>query len=419
MLMGTKIKVLREKQKLCQNDLTCNILSRSILSKIENNKMLPSIPQLKYVSKKLSIPIFYFLMDDNIYIDNLCSNNPIKFLYDAGKFLNIIEKYEQFKEDISYDCIFLYFVGMSYFNLELYHSANIVYKKFINMYNASTDTFKYNNVEYYASALNQMFKIELKNLNYNKGQLYLNEALNALKKYEKYDVKIYDVIINNIGSFYCIVHDYNNAVDILESFLKRKNDMVNLMSLCSIHLSLNIAYMGLERYEDSTIHIKKAIWLFNYIDKNFDAFESYVNYLNALRFSHKFSEALKVISELENIINDDNLVNLILVEKIIIYFNLDKFSDAYSMLMKIKINNLRNKSKMDYYFLTGHILFLKGNYNLSYNYFKKCEKYFIKMNYCQDLNVLYKDLNIMQYNAKYESLAKKYSDNIGLKNIIV
>lgn len=33
--------------------------------------------------------------------------------------------------------------------------------------------------------------------------------------------------------------------------------MVNLMSLCSIHLSLNIAYMGLERYEDSTIHIKK------------------------------------------------------------------------------------------------------------------------------------------------------------------
>lgn len=222
MLMGTKIKVLREKQKLCQNDLTCNILSRSILSKIENNKMLPSIPQLKYVSKKLSIPIFYFLMDDNIYIDNLCSNNPIKFLYDAGKFLNIIEKYEQFKEDISYDCIFLYFVGMSYFNLELYHSANIVYKKFINMYNASTDTFKYNNVEYYASALNQMFKIELKNLNYNKGQLYLNEALNALKKYEKYDVKIYDVIINNIGSFYCIVHDYNNAVDILESFLKRK-----------------------------------------------------------------------------------------------------------------------------------------------------------------------------------------------------
>lgn len=59
--IGSKIKILRKQRKISQQDLCGELINRTVLSKIENEKMYPSIPQLIFISKKLKIPISFFL----------------------------------------------------------------------------------------------------------------------------------------------------------------------------------------------------------------------------------------------------------------------------------------------------------------------------------------------------------------------
>ena len=58
--IGFKIKELRHKNKLSQKELCGNFMDRTLLSKIENNVVEPSITQLKYFADKCSVPLSYF-----------------------------------------------------------------------------------------------------------------------------------------------------------------------------------------------------------------------------------------------------------------------------------------------------------------------------------------------------------------------
>ena len=69
--LGEKIKILRKNLKLTQNDIACDILSRSILSKIETNKVTPSIYQLKYLATILNISTDFLLSEDEFDIDTI------------------------------------------------------------------------------------------------------------------------------------------------------------------------------------------------------------------------------------------------------------------------------------------------------------------------------------------------------------
>ena len=68
--LGKKIKSLRKELGLKQEELTCDILSRTMLSKIENDKVTPSIYQLNHISKKLGYSVDYFLQTDSLSYSN-------------------------------------------------------------------------------------------------------------------------------------------------------------------------------------------------------------------------------------------------------------------------------------------------------------------------------------------------------------
>ena len=68
--LGKKIKSLRKELGLKQEELTCDILSRTMLSKIENDKVTHSIYQLNHISKKLGYSVDYFLQTDSLSYSN-------------------------------------------------------------------------------------------------------------------------------------------------------------------------------------------------------------------------------------------------------------------------------------------------------------------------------------------------------------
>ena len=61
MNLGDKIKFFRKKAGLTQLELSCDMLSRSTISKIESNKYTPSILQLQHIAKILNIDVSYLI----------------------------------------------------------------------------------------------------------------------------------------------------------------------------------------------------------------------------------------------------------------------------------------------------------------------------------------------------------------------
>lgn len=64
MSIGSKIKAIRKKQGMTQNALAENIVSRSMLSRIESGSAEPSVGSLKAIASRLGVSAGFFLEDD-------------------------------------------------------------------------------------------------------------------------------------------------------------------------------------------------------------------------------------------------------------------------------------------------------------------------------------------------------------------
>ena len=100
--LGKKVKLLRKEIGLKQEELTCNILSRTMFSKIENDKVTPSIYQLNHIAKKLGVSIEFFLRTDSLpYDNNEKFKDSLYKLFENENYLAIISKYEKNIIDIN------------------------------------------------------------------------------------------------------------------------------------------------------------------------------------------------------------------------------------------------------------------------------------------------------------------------------
>ncbi len=64
MNIGNKVKSLRLAKMLTQSELAGDMITRNMLSRIENGFALPSLQTLLYLSEKLGVPAGYLLADD-------------------------------------------------------------------------------------------------------------------------------------------------------------------------------------------------------------------------------------------------------------------------------------------------------------------------------------------------------------------
>lgn len=422
--IGSKIKHLRTQCEICQRDLCNDILSRTELSKIENGKVIPSIFQLKHIANVLNVSIDYFLEDkpdeNNILVENNTNHNMLYKLYKSQQYYSIISKYEKGLFNNVKNLEFNFYVGYSYYCTEFYNKSICFFKKYISYFLQLEfkDQEKY--VENFAVSLNTLSKIALSNCNYNKAIEYLSLGKKHLELQNKTNIRIYHLIISNMGAIYCKSNNYTKCIEILEKFLSENRDLVFIKILPNMHLSLNIAYYNMGEYEKSIKNIENAIFLYNYSGRSYDATHCYLNYINALRYCKKFNEAFEVLNEYKkNCETAKSLHPNFLIQEIILYFNIDNYYMAKTLLKKVNKVNLSSLNRNSYFFIKGHILYLEGNLTQSLYFFKKCEKYFLKHNYTYDLTLIYNDLYKITNNILYKNKSIHFSQLKGKKNILV
>ena len=88
MSIGEKIKKLRTEKFMTQSELSGGVVTRNMLSSIENGTALPSLATLKHISSKLNVPAGYLLAegdDEAIYIKLVQIAN-IKNAYLSGNY---------------------------------------------------------------------------------------------------------------------------------------------------------------------------------------------------------------------------------------------------------------------------------------------------------------------------------------------
>jgi len=410
--LGEKIKNLRQKKSLSQLALSNRILSRSTLSKIETNKILPSLEQLIYLADELEVPISYFFDTKSISNHDCDTFKSIDELYQNKKYFDIINFYENGQENE--ELIYFYFIGMSYFNIDIYDNASKFLKKFISQYKNQCEKIKSTYSEQVAIALNTLSKILLKNKNYRKALKYLFIADNYLKSYNRKDKKIYFIINNNISVIYGMLNEYLTSKQYLDSFLSNNLDLHYSSVMSSIYINLNICCFFLKEYDNAINYVKKAIFYYNLTDRNYDELESYFNYVNALRYLYKFENAISLIDMVTlKAESFPEIIEMFKIQKFIIYYNSKNIKKLveYYHCENLNLKLLRKKSLMDYYFICGCVEYYKSDYKKCHNYFLKCEQYLIKKDRFLDLSVIY-DIFATILEAEEYTMKSMYYKNL-------
>lgn len=423
--LGKKVKLLRKEIGLRQEELTCDILSRTMLSKIENDKVTPSIYQLDHISKKLGVSIEFFLQTDSLsYHNNEKFKDSLYKLFENENYLAIISKYEKNIIDTNTNIDYLYYVGYSYYKMHFYNDSI----KLLNSYIKTILSLKEDDINQYIENVSNSFNVisviyfELED--YSKAIQYSLKAKDILQKNNILKTRQYFMIINNLGCMYNTISDYKQCINLLEEFLSYNKELIYLQIFASIHISLSSAYYNIGDYNHSIENIQKAIFFFIYIKDEPKAIECYLNYINALRYSKKYNEAIKLLDKIVckyKDIFDSNLKISFIMQKAILEFNIKNFDASLEELTKLNIKNLDSYNRNCYYFMKGHIAFINNELESSKSYFNNCEKFFINSNYVYDLGLLYNDLYAITSDSKYSNLQHKLIDRCDnpRKNIVI
>lgn len=315
--IGNKIRMLRKKLKMTQDELAGQNISKSYISHIELGKVNPSIATLGYIAGKLNTPVAFFLQDD--IIEEI--NNDYSSLIKQGE--DYIEKYD-------------YHSGLSVFNtlidkrkkLSLFDLGLVwYYKGFCTFKIKGTENAK----EYILKSIDCFEKL-LNNLDYNlsdqiskiyiklaENHYILNNKKSALDyflkaKKNKDECKInkedYIYILRNICILYIHFGSFQTAINYLSELvdISKKENLIN-ENIISTYINQATCYYYLEQYEQSLDILNNLLPIFKFLDRNKQLCSVYIkiarNFLKLEKYTEVL-ECLKIFPVLaKSIIEDD------------------------------------------------------------------------------------------------------------------
>lgn len=421
--IGTKVKQLRLLKRISQQELCSDVLNRTILSHIENNKMYPSIPQLEYIANTLGVHINdFFDCNDVMFNESIIehSKNVFEILYKQKKYNEVLKLiYNEDSIELKKNMLNFYFVGMSFFYINSFNNSLTYLRRFVYYYtNSSSEVQKFLCIQF-TSALNTLFKIMLTNKNYEKGIKYLSVAKKYLYLYNIIDSEISYIIHSNLAYAYTRKAKFENVITLLERFLNYNKKLVYTNIMPDMHLILNIAYYNVGNYAASLEHIDKCRFFYNYIGKHDLAVLTNLNVINIYRYSNQFDKAFLLVDKCKKESKGDTCIyHRFLMQECILLFNSSNFGKVKYVLDNINFNQLTTSNRKDYLFLKGHIAFNSKDYNKAKNYFKKCINYYIYNNNNYDLSLIYSDLYYIENDCKYLDLITNLKSKYTEKNIL-
>lgn len=99
MELGQRLRQARIEQGLSQRQLCGDVITRNMLSQIENGSARPSMDTLSYLSARLNKPISFFLEEDGASIPNLRIMEQARKYHAEQNWPQLLSKLQQYREE--------------------------------------------------------------------------------------------------------------------------------------------------------------------------------------------------------------------------------------------------------------------------------------------------------------------------------
>jgi len=221
--IGDKIKNLRKKKGMSQEDLCKNICSQSEISRIENNKINPSSYVLQQIAKRFGVSIDYFNYATNTTRDDYKAEVK-KLLERNRRDRNYLEIERIIQQESNSPAIINCDYMKDYMNwhegITMYHlhgNAELA----LELLNSSLDLNEivYSDLE--IEILNSMGIICRHEKKYEEGRLYFEKALNSIKEFPFTNKdRLFAKISYNLSKLYTDINLFDESLILCENGIK-------------------------------------------------------------------------------------------------------------------------------------------------------------------------------------------------------
>lgn len=357
--LGEKIKIERKKRGFTQKDLAGDFITRTMLSKIENNFARPSIKTIEYIASKLDLPVTYFL--ESMVNGDINSKSNMENVFEHSCFLiknreydkaiiyieGMLPNNEHESDDIYYSRS-VYNLCYSYIKLEKFQECEEKVKPLVSMMKAKKDF-------YYLSKLYKiMGNIKHLKKEYESAEKKYKKGLEYLKDSYVEDILHEQVLYYNIS--YCLYKrgQFDEAItnlDILQKLSQEYNCYYNPQ-----YVNMLLGNIELFRHNINLAikYTHRAIYYFeNKRDKYYTALCN-KNLGNMYIIQEDYKKAMIHLKKsLEYFSNKDNKdlkrLNALKSDIVLVLSKEGKYEEAYSCSRDVDIEQLTPKCKAEYY----------------------------------------------------------------------
>lgn len=399
MTIGTNIRIARIAKNLTQEALSKDIISRIVLSRIENGKSEPSVTQLIELAKRLGCDIYDLInptASEEISCDEAEEPCDLATLFHSEKFAAIIGDYKRNEQKHDKTPLYGYYIGMSFVRLKDDDLAFAPLNKFCDSYYSFSSSNKRKYVIEFATAKNNIARILFFSKKVEHVKVHLDQAIFQLIRFGKIAHQVYLSTNQNLINYYIFIKQPLESIKIGKLLLSPSTNLLHKSLTAFMHQSLSVAYYDIGDFNQSHHHLYLADLLYLYSNNEDQSSLCRINRFNLIRELRNFNEAIEFISTEQDKYRPDNKQYHILgLQPAFAYINLEDYLSAEKCLSRISYVKLRVHDRHSYNFIKGIILFNSSDFVGALKKFNSCESYFSQQKFFYDLDYM----NSLRYKA--------------------
>jgi HTH-type transcriptional regulator, quorum sensing regulator NprR len=297
--LGRKIRTLRRKQKLTQQELADGVVTASMISQIESDRATPSAALLEHIASRLQVSITAFQTNLSDKSDELTNYRKARHLIESGQFeeaLTILNSLSwplspQFKPEVVYSEM-----ATCYLKLGRYEDASKMYESMIQV------AFEKDDI---AAVVHGYFNVgsTLKRVNRDKvARMYWQRASDLLKKHADMYMPVALKIYFNLGRLYLDEGQWILSRDSYQQALLLSNRYGGNLDLAKTYHGLACACMQLQEFEEAFMYNERAIAAHVAADNQRGTLKCRINHGVILRFAGRLEEANHYFTSVRSLI---------------------------------------------------------------------------------------------------------------------
>lgn len=405
--LGQKIKTERKNRGLTQKDLAGEFITRTMLSKIENDFAKPSIKTIEYIAAKLDLPVTYFLK--NMVSGNIQSKSNMESAFEHSCFLIKNKEYEKaitYIEDMlennGHESEDIYYLRCIYNLTTCYANINKLDKTEQKALEILSPLKEKNDLYYVSKVYERIGFIKHRKDNYDLAKENHKQALKYLKESYVQDI-LYEQILNyNMGHCLYKMGNVDKALNYLENVRKLSKEYLCYYNAGNINMLLGLIYFEINDIDMAIKHTEKAVPYFD--DGNNKHYMALCNknlgnmYIKQGNYNKAISDLNKALGYF-NIHKNEQKISEIKATIVDALSKQEKYEEAYNYSKEVNMENLDINDKAKYYIAISR-------YYIHKNQLEKAEEYLQKViELTEDKYILY---NCYTELARVRSLRGEY-----------